>query len=77
MVSYKGGCGLPFCSTLAEVEALIGHAEVQLAAHKLRLKHEGRAPNPSDSFDQVGRLNLWLAVLRGLQSELRAAPERN
>jgi hypothetical protein len=48
---------------------MIGQAEAQLAAHKLRLKREGRSPNPSDPFDQVGCLKLWLAVLRRLRSE--------
>jgi hypothetical protein len=51
-------------TTLAKVEALIGQAEVQLAAHKLCLKREGRSPDPSDAFDQVGSLELWLAALR-------------
>ncbi len=54
---------------LAQIEAMIGQAEAELAAHRLRLKHEGRSPNPSDPFDQVGCLKLWLAVLRRLRSE--------
>jgi hypothetical protein len=55
---------------LARIEAMIGQAEAQLAAHKVRLKREGRIPNPSDPFDQVGCLELWLAVLRQLRDGL-------
>jgi hypothetical protein len=60
---------------LAQIEAMIGQAEAQLAAHKLRLKHGGRTPNPSDPFDQIGCLKLWLAVLRGLRNDLLRAPQ--
>ena len=55
---------------LAQIEAMIGQAKAELAAHKLRLKCEGRSPNPSDPFDQVGCLELWLAVLRQLRNDL-------
>ncbi len=63
---------LPGChpQKLPEIEAMIGQAEVQLAAHKLRLKREGRSPNPCDPFDQIGCLELWLAVLRRLRNDL-------
>lgn len=47
----------------ARIESLIGWAEVELAAHKVRLKHEGRSAEPSDPFDQVECLKLWLAAL--------------
>ena len=55
---------------LARIEAMIGQAEAQLAAHKVRIKREGRSPNPSDPFDQVGCLELWLTVLRELRDGL-------
>jgi hypothetical protein len=50
--------------TFTKIEALIGQAEAELAAHKRHLSLEGRSPNPASSFDQIGCLELWLAALR-------------
>jgi hypothetical protein len=54
---------------LASIEALIEQAEHELKA--LRLKgNGGPPPDPSDPFDPVGCLEIWLAALRGHRTEL-------
>ena len=55
---------------LAEVEALVAQAEVELAVLRQRLEHEGRSPDPSDPFDSVGCLEIWLRALRERRDDL-------
>ena len=55
---------------LASIEALIEQAEDELKALRL-FKGNGRPPsNPSNPFDPIGCLEIWLAALRGRRTEL-------
>ena len=55
---------------LAEIEALIAQAEAELAALRRRLGQDGRPPDPSDPFDPVGCLEIWLAALYATRAGL-------
>jgi hypothetical protein len=55
---------------LAEIDALITGAEAELAALKLHIGRKGRVPDPSDAFDPVGCLELWLAALYASRARL-------
>ncbi len=56
---------------LADMEVLIERAESELEALRLRLHQEGRLPpDPSDPFDPITCLEIWLAALRGRRAEL-------
>ena len=55
---------------LAEVEALIAEAEAKLAVLRQHLECEGRAPGPSDPFDPVGCLEIWLRALRERRDDI-------
>jgi hypothetical protein len=56
---------------LADIEALIEVAEDELAALRLRPKHDGGPPpDPSDPADPVSCLELWLAALHGRRAQL-------
>jgi hypothetical protein len=56
---------------LADIEALVEAAEDELAALRLRRKQDGRPPpDPSDPFDPISCLEIWLAALHGRRVEL-------
>jgi hypothetical protein len=56
---------------LDDVEALIEVAEDELAALRRHRQRDGGQPsNPSDPFDPVSCLEIWLAALRGRRTEL-------
>ena len=55
---------------LAEIEALIAEAEAELAVLRQRLECGSRAPDPSDPFNPVGCLEIWLAALYATRAGL-------
>ncbi len=55
---------------LAEIEALIARAEAELAELARGLEQDGHGPDPSDPFDPVGCLEIWLRALRDRRDEL-------
>ena len=56
---------------LADIEALIELAEDELKALRLRSRRDGGPPpDPSDPFDPISCLEIWLAALRGRRAEL-------
>jgi hypothetical protein len=56
---------------LVDIEALIEVAEDELAALRLRLKHDGGPPpDPSDPADPISCLEIWLAALHGRRAQL-------
>jgi hypothetical protein len=55
----------------ARLDAMIEQAEAELAAHKVRLERDGRSPDLSDPFNQLGHLELWLTALRSCRDRLR------
>ncbi len=58
---------------LAEIEAMIARAEAELSALRFRLGREGRAVDPSDPFDPVHCLEIWLAALYATRARLLCA----
>jgi hypothetical protein len=56
---------------LDDIEALIEVAEDELAALRRRRQRDGgQPPNPSDPFDPLSCLEIWLAALHGRRAEL-------
>jgi hypothetical protein len=56
---------------LADIEALIEVAEDELAALRLSIRRDGgSSPDPSDPFDPISCLEIWLAALHGRHAEL-------
>ena len=55
---------------LVAFDALITEAEAELARHKRRLEQAGGpAPAPSDPFDPISCLELWLKALRRCRAQ--------
>ena len=55
---------------LAKIEALIEQAEDNLKALRLLKGNGGPPSNPSNPFDPIGCLEIWLAALCGRRAEL-------
>ena len=58
---------------LAEIEAMIVGAEAELVALKRRLGQECRVTDPSDPFDPIRCLELWLCALYATRARLLQA----